>query len=85
MKKNRGGKNAPPQAIRRATYHTKARAQMIFHHSLMRQMPCFLGFGAHAASAGASRRVHSAPLRCMNLRHSRLRERFDSTWQQSLK
>jgi hypothetical protein len=85
MKKIRGGKNAPPQAIRRATYHTKARAQMIFHRTLMRQMPCFLGFGAHAMCADASRRAHSACARCTNLRHPRTRERFDSTWQQSLK
>ena len=72
-------------AFRRATYHTRARAQIIFHCTVMRQMPCFLGFGAHVARGGELRRAQHTGSLCTNLRHSDVQHRFDSTWQQSLK
>ena len=66
-------------AFRRATYHRHARAQMIFHCTVMRQMPCFPVFGAYATVGDESRRADETRARCTNLSQKPLKNGFDST------
>jgi hypothetical protein len=45
----------------------------------MRQMPCFLGFGAHAQQHECRCIPNLHAFGCMNLRHSALAARIEAT------